>query len=333
MNEGVPAAATLIGFWRDLGDRSSMKPDFVRRRLAAAFMAAPALSLAPSLTGAVGGPPAGGSYGSCSQSQAFFVRAGANIAAAPKNHVPTIATWQAAVDALICGQVKAGTWSAKDIEYFFSAPSLALMEMNLVSSNYTLAPHGTIIADINVGVTGDGKTGYFDTGYAPTAGQMTATSAALSVCVLNARTGRWPSQPYAADIGSQAPSSSMTIAPMNSPRATNFWTDVGTGGLAVASPIASTQGGYAVSRTDADRDHFYGYFNGVQQGSATASTGTLPTYNFFLLANNVSGAMSTPTTDTLGVVSAGAGETAAQISSDHALFSAALQVMGIFSGC
>ena len=92
------------------------------------------------------------------------------------------------VDSLICGQVTQVTWTTKDVEYFLAAPSLALAEMNLISASYTLTPHGNLSFDPNVGATGGGNqsggnTAYMDTGYTPTSGQMTVTSASLSVCV------------------------------------------------------------------------------------------------------------------------------------------------------
>jgi hypothetical protein len=295
-----------------------------------------AIAGALSLLG-VGGP--GGSHvvGSCSQSQAFFSRAAANIAAAPTTFSPSIATWETAVDTLICGQVTAGTWANKDIEYFLAAPSEALAMMNLVSANFTGTPHGNLTFDANVGITGDEANGtgtaFVDTGYAPPSGQMTPTSAYLGVCVLNARTAPLASS-YAPEIGSQTSTSYMTIALVDaSGTAYSTFTDVGTGGITFAVQPNGTQGGWASSRTPANTADFFGYLNGTQVGSQ-ASNGTISgNPNFFLLANDISGTASTFTSDTLGLAAAGAGETSAQISADHTLFSAALAKMGINSGC
>jgi hypothetical protein len=286
----------------------------------------------------VGGP--GGSHvlGSCSQSQAFFARAAANIAAAPTTYTPTIATWETAVDSLICGQVTAGTWTTKDVEYFLAAPSQALAMMNLVSSSYTGTPHGNLVFDNNVGITGDGlasKTAYVDTGYAPPAGQMTPTSAYISACVLNPRTSAGGVTNYSPEIGSQASSSYMTIQPVDAGGTTfsNF-SLVGTGGVSYALQANGTQGGWAVSRTAADTAHFFAYLNGTSVATVS-STGTISgNPNFYLLANDIVGTGATTfSPDTLGIAAAGAGETSAQITSDHTLFSAALATMGINSGC
>jgi hypothetical protein len=124
----------------------------------------------------------------------------------------------AAVDNLICGQVTAGTWATKDIEYFLAAPSEALAMMNLVSSSYTGTPHGNLTFDTNVGITEDGlgtKTAYVDTGYAPPSGQMTPTSAYISARVLNARTSGTGVTNYSPEIGSQVSGSYLEIQPVD----------------------------------------------------------------------------------------------------------------------
>ena len=286
----------------------------------------------------VGGP--GGSHvvGSCSQSQAFFSRAAANIAAAPTTFTPSIATWETAVDTMICGQVTAGTWANKDIEYFFPAPSQALAMMNLVSSSFTGTPHGNLTFDPNVGITGDGfssRTAYVDTGYAPPSGQMSTSSAYISACVLNSRTTAGGVVAYSSEIGSQSSGSFMAIQPVDAGGTTfsNFAL-LGTAGVSYALQTNGTQGGWALTRTAADTAHWFAYLNGTLI-ETVSSTGTIASNpNFYILANDVVGTGATTfVPDTVGIVAAGSGLTGTQIGSDHTLFSAALAAMGINSGC
>jgi hypothetical protein len=271
--------------------------------------------------GLVAAPPA---QGTCAASQAFFVRAASNIAAAPTTYIPSITTWESAVDSLICGQVAAGTWASKDIEYFLVAPSEALAEMNLVSSSYTLSPNGAIVFDPNVGVTGDGSTAYFDTGYDPSTGQMTSSSGYLGICMI--------SNSWAGDgIGEKSATSGMYVSPGGSGSTFALYTMQGLASSHVNG--LGTQGGFVVSRTDSA--HIQPYFNGLPVGTSPfpSTGGIVGGTTLYVLGDNVSGSTPLFSRGTLGFAAAGAGETAAQILADHILFSAALATMLIQSGC
>src|ERR1700733_339944 len=262
--------------------------------------------------------------GTCAASQAFFVRAASNIAAAPTTYIPSITTWESAVDSLICGQVAAGTWVSKDIEYFLVAPSETLAEMNLVSSSYTLSPNGAIVFDPNVGVTGDGSTAYFDTGYDPSTGQMTSSSGYLGICMI--------SNTWAGDgIGEKSATSGMYVSPGGSGSTFALYTMQGLASSHVNG--LGTQGGFVVSRTDSA--HIQSYFNGLPVGTSPfpSTGGIVGGTTLYVLGDNVSGSTPLFSRGTLGFAAAGAGETAAQILADHILFSAALATMLIQSGC
>jgi hypothetical protein len=280
----------------------------------------------PWSTGQHTSPPPPG-LGSCTASKAFFTRAASNIAAAPTGFSPPITTWESAVDSLICGQVTAGTWNSKDFEYFEAAPSLALAEMNLVSSSYTLIPNGNVIFDNNVGVSTDhAVTSYFDTGYDPSVNsKMTSSSGYLGICQINTAAGGFAIGEFDASL-----TTGMYVGPTSAGTAFFITQMQGTGQSKVNN--LGSLGGFAVSRTD--NAHIQSYFNGLPVGTLTSSTGGIVGgTSLFILAAHRAGTTATTSQATLSLAAGGGGETAAQISADHVLFSAALATMLIQSGC
>jgi hypothetical protein len=104
--------------------------------------------------------------------------------------------------------------------------------------------------------------------------------------------------------------------------------------LGPTNPTPYTIGEWSVSRTPADATHFTPYFNATSMGTSAAGTGTLVSVpNISVLAYDDTGTISKFSGDTVGLAAAGAGETAAQIIADRALFQAALAGMLIQSGC
>jgi hypothetical protein len=269
--------------------------------------------------------------GTCAASQAFFVRAASNIAAAPTTYIPSMTTWESAVDSLICGQVAAGTWASKDIEYFLSAPSQALAEMNLVSSSNTLTPNGTIIFDPNVGANTDhATTSFFDTGYDPSLGQMTSSSGYLGICELNNVPGANVGGPAIGELGAGA-TNGMQVAPTDAGGPFLVTQMQGTGQSKING--LGDQGGFVVSRTDSA--HIQAYFNGLPVGTTPfpSTGGIVGGTTLYILGAQVSGGPNQASQGTLAFAAAGAGETAAQVLADHTLFSNALATMLIQSGC
>ena len=282
-------------------------------------------------------PPPG--PGTCAASLAFFTRAAANIAAAPTTYTPSISTWESAVDGLICGQVTAGTWANKDIEYFFPAPSLALAEMNLVSSSFTLTPSGVVAFDPTVGVyTDHATTSFFDTGYDPLVtnnplSQMTSSSGYLGICQLNNNPGSNVGGPGIGELDSSgAGPTGMQVAP------------TGAGGPFLVTQMQGSTtsvvnslgdlGGFVVSRTN--NTQIQAYFNGLPVGTTpkpSTSPGIVGGTTLYVLGSHVSGGTTQISQGTLALAAAGAGETAAQVLADHTIFSNALNTMLLQGGC
>jgi hypothetical protein len=89
---------------------------------------------------------------------------------------------------LICGMVSDGTWSLMDGLYIFATNNPTTANLNLVSTNYALTPHGTVAFAADHGYTGDAATGYLDTGITSGGNYSSASSASLGVYNLTSRT-------------------------------------------------------------------------------------------------------------------------------------------------
>jgi hypothetical protein len=274
---------------------------------------------------------------SCSASSAFFTRASSNIASAIAAGAPGVAAWQSAVEGLICGQVTGGTFALKDVEYMTVAPTLALAEMNLVSSSFTLAPGASMTFAPNAGLTGvANETGFADvSGYTPSTGQMSTTSGLLGACVLNNRTTLMTSS-FLSEVGTQITSNDFVVDVLtgSSASAASIFAVGGTSAAGLTSTqVASTKGGFWASRTASTSVSAYvnGALLDTQDGAGPTSITGIG--DFFVLGLNTGTAGTDGLPDTIGAVILGAGETTAQVEADEALFTAALHAMGISSGC
>ena len=273
---------------------------------------------------------------SCPASTAFVSRASANIAAALAANDQGTLTYENVIDTYICGQVAAGTWATKDVEYFSVAPTEALAEMNLVSGSYTLAPKADVTFTPNGGMTGAATAnGYADTGYTPSSGQMTTSSSLVGVCVLNARTTLNATQ-YIAEVGTQNTTNyyGMDILSGSSASLASYFA-LQTNSSIVLSQTAlpSTQGGFWASHTNPSTSS--AFVNGVNVASGPATTTSLAGLgDFYVFGMDSSGSLSggVGIADTIGAVVLGAGETDAQVIADNTLLTNALHSMGV-SGC
>jgi hypothetical protein len=148
----------------------------LRILIAALLTALIALSGVPraqlSLTGA--GAAGGAGTGSCSQSSAWFARA-TSLDTAHHN----------AYDDLICGGVTDGWWAnlSSNALWILRTNSLNNAILNLANSSFTLSVQGSVTFVADSGVTSDGSTGYYKTGYTlGSSGALTQNSGALAAC-------------------------------------------------------------------------------------------------------------------------------------------------------
>jgi hypothetical protein len=150
------------------------------------------------------------SAGSCAASSVWFART-SGLSATEHN----------AYDSMICGMISDGVgcsaWSGSsgnlDALYIFATNTTTTANLNLCSINNTLTKTGTVTFSADHGYTGDGSTGYLDTGINPCAGGFNATqnSQEIGAYVL---TNRTTSQAYTA-IGASDGTNYSYIVPVD----------------------------------------------------------------------------------------------------------------------
>ena len=99
---------------------------------------------------------------------------------------------QIAASNMICGLVTDGVYTLLDGLYVGATSNLANSEVNWANPvQYNLTKNGTVTFTANAGWTGDGSTGYFDTGFNPNTAvspQFGINTASVASCQLNTRT-------------------------------------------------------------------------------------------------------------------------------------------------
>lgn len=132
------------------------------------------------MTGAgLGAPVSGGGFPTCGALTTFLARTSG-----------TSANEQGAYGYIICNGTTHGWYSKCDAVYWFATNTTTSANLNLVSSSFGLTSHGTLTFTADQGYTGDGSTGYLDTGITPSAGGLNfvQNSNAFGGYLLNGRT-------------------------------------------------------------------------------------------------------------------------------------------------
>jgi hypothetical protein len=233
--------------------------------------------------------PSGGS-GSCSQSSAFFARAGT-----------LDTTHHNAYDTMICGLVTDGVWSAFDAFYVLGTDTASNANLNLVSSSFALTPHGSPTFTANSGYNGaDGSTTiYLDTGFNPStvSGNYTLNTAHFMVwsCSVGAATAN--------AIGGVDDNTEVTqIVPWFTDGQSYVYANSSAGSAVFFSASSSAKGSFVVSRAT---NAVAGYRNGTLLSTGTFTPVGLPVGNVYLLAKNASGSASAGSADIVSAASLG----------------------------
>lgn len=234
-------------------------------------------------------------YGVAITSSAKLIGAGQTIAWTPgvgtcssattalgRMSSPPTATQEQA-NGTICSLVGAGVWSTRDAVYKIASDSATDAKLNLVSSSYGLTPNGTIPFTANAGYTGDGSTGYLDTGFIPPSANYVQNSAEFSVWLVNPSPSALGNQ-VAGGSGASGTVPGMDITPgANSGAAFFDYINDGTGANFATSSFNGPSG---ISRTGASAGA--AYFQGVAIGSPYTVTSTgLSTSSIIFDALNV----------------------------------------------
>jgi hypothetical protein len=176
-------------------------------------------------------------------------------------------------------------------------------------------PHGTITFAANQGYTGDGSTGFLDSGY--TSGtNFLQNSASISTYVLTNRTVGG-----GIEIGRYDPANtgnSSLIQPLNTASQVSY--DINDPPFSQQPTNANALGFWTASRTGASALALYKNSSSTAFASATASSITLPVgFNFFIGALNNNGTAGVLSSDQIAISTIGGGMTntqAAQLQTD-----------------
>jgi len=200
------------------------------------------------------------------------------------------ATHQAAYTALICGLVNqastiSGTlFSRLDALWMLRGADSTVIRLNLIQNAFNLTANGTITFVADAGVTSNGSTGFYATGFNPTSagGQFTQNSVSIAMCTTAALPGGFQVAlgGYDGAIATQIVVSSPPTLSIN---------QISTS----LTGVATTAGLYHGTENNATRTL---YFNGASNATDTQATEGLSNIAFFLLARNDGSAVGITTT-------------------------------------
>jgi hypothetical protein len=253
------------------------------------------------------------SSGVCSQATTFLARTSG-----------LSGTQTTAYQNLICGMVTDGTWSLMDALYVFATNTTTTANLNLVSTSFTLTTHGTETFSANNGYTGDGSTGYFDTGFnaATAGGNFSQNSASIGACVLTSRTA---SQAYAS-IGNTNGSTYAYIQPASG----GVQFDLN-GSTFPGFGSANAQGSLIASRTTSSAIALYQ--NGSSVATPTDASLALASQDLYVGGYNSSGTAQDFSADQIAYAIIGGGLSSTQAGNVYSRLHTFLVAVGASSGC
>lgn len=199
--------------------------------------------------------------GGCSQATTFLARTSG-----------LSGTETSAYTTLICGLVSDGNFSLFDALYIFATNSTTTAGLNVVSTSFTLTPHGTLTFSADNGYTGDGSTGWLDTGVTYSGTQFTQNSGSLGVYVLAQNS----CGAVCVEIGATFPASFLQ----------NQFTTTMQGFIGGSDSLLTTTipAQWIITRTSSVVDVLYR--NGSSAATGTSASTGLPTQSMSILAMN-----------------------------------------------
>ena len=250
--------------------------------------------------------------GGCSQATTFLAR--------------TTVTGSLATNftTLICGMVTDGTWALMDVFYVFATDTAADAELNLMSTSYGLTQTGTVTFTANQGFTGNGSTGYLNTGWSPSTNgvQYTQNSASLGACSFTSAT----SSAYflgARDVSGDSGFITASTGPVQSYSINMTTGSPFSSGTSLGSDIITRTGASAIAA----------YINGSSVASGAPTSVAPPSSLLYILAYDLAGTASNFYAGQLGYAFAGAGLTSTQVSNVYSRLHTFLSAVGAPTGC
>jgi hypothetical protein len=200
-------------------------------------------------------------------------------------------------DSIITGNLSgaAGCGTVLDALYIFATNTTTTANLNLCGTNSGLTQHGTVTFTADTGYTGDGSTGYLDTGFIPSSagGNYTQNNASFGSYVLSNRT----TSNAAVEIGAFGSGIYAFMQPMLGAGPIAYGYDINDSTFPVQTNT-TTKGAWVNSR-NASSTTINVYLNGSTTPFATASaTSTgLPNSSFFIGGFDNAGSLADPSPD------------------------------------
>lgn len=203
-------------------------------------------------------------------------------------------------NSLLCGMNSDGDLAKLDALYVLGAPNSAASLLNLVSTSYSLTANGTTTFTANVGIAGDGSTGYFDTGFNPSTAvtpNYVLNSATIGAYVLTNRT----TASVTTDIGA----GNSLVQPLSA--ASTGYGELNENTTGLLPSVTTAKGLDAMLRGGVSTPYDY-FVNASIIASATVTSTTVPTHDFCLLARipTAGGAAIEFSTDQIAIAFIGA---------------------------
>lgn len=232
-------------------------------------------------------------------------------------------------DSIITGNLSGATGCGAVLDglYIFATNTTTTANLNLCGTSFGLTQTGSITFTADQGYTGDGLTGYLDTGFVPSSagGNYALNSASLGIYVQNNRT----LGSTAVDMGASNVAAG-DISYMRPRNASNAYE----GDMNAASypTVANTtaQGQWINSRTGSS--NFVVYNNGSSFSTLTSASANLSPSSIFIFAYNQSAGGATPVSlsaDKLSAAYMGAGLNGTQAANLMSRINAFMTALGI----
>lgn len=218
------------------------------------------------------------------------------------------ATHQTAYTTMICGMVTDGTWTKMDALYIFATNTTTTANLNLKSTSYGLTQTGSVSFTADQGYTGDGSTGYLNTGFIPSTagGNYTQNSASFGAYI---RTSRTTGASYAA-IATDVSNTGQARWNPNYNSINANWQINDASFRDIAN--ANAQGFWGLSRTASTTANLYKNSSGTAFDSITNASTGLSASSFTILAENRSGGVVDFSADQLAAAFIGGGLSSAE---------------------
>lgn len=213
-----------------------------------------------------------------------------------------------AYDTMITGMVSDGTWTLLDALYIFATNNTTTAALNLVSTSFTITPHGTLTFTAGHGWAGDGSTGYLDTTFNPsTAPSPKFSPNSASIGVYD------QTSPGSSNSGGMGitDGTNLTRFALGGAGASAAWIEIESSNP-ISLAVGNNRNAWVVTRTAQFVQSAYRNGSSTALGTNAGDSQSNPSLSFYIGAVNTSGSPALFGTDQLSAAFIGGGLTGAQ---------------------